>query len=209
MFIGWFAAFLIRTLGRTLRFRVNDRTGMCEGGKQSPVIWAFWHNRMLMVPVLRERFLKDRHGTALTSPSKDGTIIAEIMGRFGQRSVRGSSSRRGATAMRELAGAIENGRDVAITPDGPRGPRYKLGPGIIVLAQQTGAPVMPIHVEYSRFLRTGRWDGFMIPLPFAKVRVTFGELYYVKATKVNAEFEAERLRLEQTLGGENGALKAC
>jgi lysophospholipid acyltransferase (LPLAT)-like uncharacterized protein len=197
--IGWLAAFLIRALGLTLRFRVNDLSGICDGTTQCPVIWAFWHNRMLVVPVLQERFFKNRHGSVLTSPSKDGEIIAEIMGRFGQNNVRGSSSRRGATAMRELAEVIEKGGDVAITPDGPRGPRYKLGPGIILLAQKTGAPVVPVHVEYSRCLRAGRWDGFMIPLPFARVEVTLGELYYVRETPAKAEFEGERLRLEQTL----------
>ena len=198
--IGWLAAFLMRALGLTLRFRVSDHSGMKAGTSRFPVIWAFWHNRMLVVPLVQERYFKERHGAVLTSPSKDGAIIAEIMGRFGQKSIRGSSSRRGAEAMRELANVIKNGGDVAITPDGPRGPRYKLGPGIIFLAQQTGAPVLPIHVEYSRCLRAGRWDGFMIPLPFARAHVTFGALYYVKeSTQANAEFEEERLRLEQTL----------
>ena len=95
--------------------------------------------------------------------------------------------------------ADQHGGDVAITPDGPRGPRYKLGPGIILLAQQTGAPVVPIHVEYSRYLRAGRWDGFMIPVPFARVQVTLGPLHYVRETRDRAEFEGERLRLEQML----------
>ena len=200
-FIGWLAAFLIRALALTLRFRMNDLSGMCADPTQCPVIWTFWHNRMVMIPVAQKRYFKQRHVTVLTSPSKDGSIVAEIMGCFGQGNVRGSSSRRGATAMRELAGAIKQGDDVAITPDGPRGPRYKLGPGIILLAQQTGAPVAPVHVEYSHCLQAGRWDGFMIPWPFAIVHITLGALHYVKATPLKVEFELERLRLEQILAG--------
>jgi len=94
--IGWLAATLIRALGWTLRFCVNNRTGLQDSATEHPVIWAFWHNRMLMIPVLQERYFKKRHGAVLSSPSKDGQIIAEVMGRFGLESVRGSSSRRGA-----------------------------------------------------------------------------------------------------------------
>jgi len=198
-FIGWLTAFLIRALALTLRFQLVDRSGMRDGTTNRPVIWAFWHNRILVVPVVQERYFKHRHGSVLTSPSKDGAIIASVMAQFGQASVRGSSSRRGMTAMRELAVAIGKGDDVAITPDGPRGPRYKLGAGIILLAQQTGAPVVPVHVEYSRCIRARGWDGFMVPLPFARVDVTVGEPYFVNPTDSNEGFEKERLRLEQTL----------
>jgi hypothetical protein len=197
--IGWLVTFLMRAIGLTLRFRVEDRSGMRNGTTGRPVIWAFWHNRMLAVPILQARYFKKRHGSVLTSPSKDGQIIANIMKRFGQDHVRGSSSRRGGSALLELSSVIENGGDVAITPDGPRGPRYKLGGGIILLAQKTGAPVVTVNVEYSRCLRAGRWDGFMIPLPFARVDVTLESLYFVKQTGTNAEFEVERLRLEKRL----------
>ena len=197
--IGWWAAFLIRALGLTLRFRMTNLSGIFVGATQSPVIWAFWHNRILVVPLVKQRYFYDRPGSALTSPSKDGAIIAKVMECFGQGHVRGSSSRRGATAMRELAALIENGSDIGITPDGPRGPCYKLGPGIIVLAQQTGAPVVPIHVEYTRYFQIKSWDRFRIPFPFTRVNITLGELYYVKETPGNNEFEVERLRLEKNL----------
>ena len=197
--IGWCAAFLIRVLGATLRFRLTNQSGISVGSTQPPVIWLFWHNRILVVPLVHHRYFGDRPGSALTSPSKDGAIIATVMERFGMGHVRGSSSRRGATAMRELAACLKSGRDIGITPDGPRGPCYKLGPGAVVLAQQTGAPVVPIHVEYSRFIRIKSWDRFMIPLPFSRVNVTLGELYTVKQTPGNAEFEEERLRLEKMM----------
>ena len=197
--IGWWAAFLIQALGLTLRFRMTNLSGIRVGTVQPPVIWAFWHNRILVVPLVKQRYFHDRPGAALTSPSKDGAIIAKVMECFGQGHVRGSSSRRGATAMRELAALIKNGVDVGITPDGPRGPCYQLGPGIIVIAQQTGAPVVPIQVEYSHFFQIKSWDRFRVPLPFTRVNITLGELCYVKATPGNAEFEIERLRLEKIL----------
>ena len=154
---------------------------------------------MLIIPAVRSRFYQHRYGAVLTSPSGDGALLAAVMTRFGLGNVRGSSSRRGSTAMRELTAVIEAGNDVAITPDGPRGPRYKLGPGIVFLAQKTGTPIVPINVEFGRCWRLGRWDGFMVPVPFTRAEVTFGELYFVKQTQTNADFEAERVRLEQTL----------
>jgi hypothetical protein len=190
LLISW----LLRLLGLTLRFRLEDRSGLRDERIKHPVIWAFWHNRMLMVPVIYNWFYKKRQGSVLTSASKDGAIIAGVMHRFGIGAVRGSSSRRGSTAIRELAAEVERGGDVAITPDGPRGPRYTLGPGIIFLAQLTGVPVVPIRIEYSRAVRLKSWDAFMIPLPFTRVDIVFDELFPIAP---DADIETERARLEQ------------
>ena len=132
----------------------------------------------------------------LTSASGDGAIIAAVMESFGLQSVRGSSSRRGASALLGLAGALEQGRDLGVTPDGPRGPLYQLGPGVVFLARQTGAPIQPIRVEFSRALRLKSWDRFMIPLPFARARVIYDALISVAP---EADPEAERIRIEQLL----------
>jgi hypothetical protein len=128
---------------------------------------------------LRVSHAAHRTGAVLTSASRDGAIIAAAMKCFRLDSVRGSTSRRGATALLQLTGTLEAGEDVAVTPDGPRGPCYKLGSGVVFLARQTGAGILPIHVEYSRALRLKSWDRFMIPLPFAKVRVVFDNLIFV------------------------------
>jgi lysophospholipid acyltransferase (LPLAT)-like uncharacterized protein len=132
----------------------------------------------------------------LTSASRDGAIIAAVMKSFGLKSVRGSTSRRGAAALLELTGTLEAGEDVAVTPDGPRGPCYKLGPGVVFLAQQTRAAILPIHIEYSRAVRLKSWDRFMIPLPFAKVRILCDQLIFVAP---GADLEAERGRIEQLM----------
>ena len=94
---------------------------------------------------------------------------------------------------------IEQGFDVAITPDGPRGPLYHLNPGVITLAQKTGALIMPIRVHYSRCWRLKTWDAFEIPKPFATVTIVLLPLYRVAATSSDEEFEPERARLERVL----------
>jgi hypothetical protein len=137
--------------------------------------------------------------TVLTSPSKDGEILAQLVGAFGMEAVRGSSSRRGSRALLELVKLIRGGRDIAITPDGPRGPRYSLGPGIILLAQTTGARILPAHASFSRCVRMKTWDGFIIPLPFSKVSVTIDEALAIPGELTGEEFEEKRKNLEDLL----------
>ncbi len=197
--LPFFIVTLIRVLFRTLRFRVEDRCGItrCD---LPPVIWACWHNRLLAVPVGHSRFTPKRPAVVLTSPSKDGAILADAMAKFGVGSVRGSSSRRGGVALRELIGAMEAGNDIGITPDGPRGPVYKLAPGVLKLAQLTGARIMPVHVRYSRYWELKSWDKFRIPKPFSRAEIIFDTLHEVKATNEDeAAFEAEQARLEELL----------
>jgi len=189
----------LRVLGCTLRFRVEDR---CDVNRYPrPLIWTFWHNRLLGIPLGRLHFTPGRTGSALTSPSKDGEIVARVMGLFGLGSVRGSSSRRGRTAIRELTEVLACGKDIAITPDGPRGPMYKLAPGVIRLAQMTGTSVLPIHVHYSAYWELKSWDRFRIPKPFARVEIVFDTLHEVQPTAEgdDAAFEAECARLEERL----------
>lgn len=113
--------------------------------------------------------------------------------------VRGSSSRRGALALRELRRLVAEGRDIAITPDGPRGPRYVLGPGVVHLAQTTGAPIMPVHARFSRAFRLKSWDGFNVPLPFSKVEVTISPMIHVPRDADAAAFERIRAHVEEVL----------
>jgi lysophospholipid acyltransferase (LPLAT)-like uncharacterized protein len=112
---------------------------------------------------------------------------------------RGSTSRKGASAMLQLADKIREGYDIAITPDGPRGPVYEIGGGTIFLAQKSGAPVLLMHMEYSDCWRLKSWDRFILPKPFSTVRVIFGGLHAVRQTRTDAEFEAERLRLQNAM----------
>ena len=189
----------MRLLIATLRFRFVDRSGVMATPPKRPLIWTFWHNRLFLMPHVFERYFPGRRGAALTSASKDGEILAAFLEQFGARPVRGSSSRGGGRALVELKRLVDDGYIIGITPDGPRGPRYSLSPGLVKLAQISEGVVMPVQVHYSSFWQLKTWDGFMIPKPFAEVTITFDPVVPVAMTTTEAEFEAERRRLEQLL----------
>ena len=190
---------LLRLWERTLRYEIDDRAGVVGSPVTENYIGAFWHNRLLIFPFVLRRFLSNRHGTALISASRDGELFAEVVQRFGYDVVRGSSSRLGATAILQLTQVLASGRDVVITPDGPLGPVYELGPGIVFLAQRSGAAVVPMNLEYSHCWRLGTWDRFIVPRPFAKVRVLISRPQRVKSTTTPEEFESERLALQDAM----------
>ena len=162
-------------------------------------IAALWHNRLLLISIVLKKFFPNRPGAGLIRASRDGDLIADVTQRFGFDVVRGSSSKMGASALLELSQVLSSGRDILITPDGPRGPAYELGPGIIFLAQKTGAPVIPVNLEYSSCWRVKSWDRFIIPKPFSKVRVVIGEPQQIRSTTSDQEFEHERLRLQNVM----------
>jgi len=198
----WLVAFGFRLLqlwGRTLRYEIDDRAGIVGRPVTEDYVGALWHNRLLVFPLILRRFFPQRHGAALISASRDGDLLADAVQRFGYDVVRGSSSRLGATAILQLTQVLASGGDVVITPDGPRGPRYELGPGIIFLAQKSGAPVVPVNLEYSRCWRLGSSDRFIVPRPFAKVRVLINRPHNVKPTTTPEDFEAERVALQNAM----------
>lgn len=198
----WLIAFgvqLLRLLERTLRYDIDDQARIVGARVSENYIGALWHNRLLILPLVLKRFVPNRHGAALISASRDGDLLTDAIHRFGFDVVRGSSSRLGATALLQLSDVLTNGGDVVITPDGPRGPAYELGPGIIFLAQKTAAPIVPISMEYSSCWRVKSWDRFIIPKPFSRVRVVIGLPEKVRSTSSDEEFEGERLRLQNVM----------
>ena len=203
---GWKARWLValgfrllQILARTLRYEMDDRAGVLGKPVEGNYIAALWHNRLLLISFVLKKFFPQRPSAGLISASRDGDMIADVTQRFGFDVVRGSSSRMGASALRELSEVLASGRDVLITPDGPRGPAYELGPGIIFLAQKTGAPVVPVNMEYSNCWRVKSWDRFIIPKPFSKVRVIIGQPQRISSTSSDEEFERERLRLQSVM----------
>ena len=190
---------LLQLWVRTLRYEIDDRAGVIGKPVDQNYIGALWHNRLLIFPFVLRRFFSNRHGAALISASRDGDLLADAITRFSFDVVRGSSSRLGASAILQLTDVLASGRDVVITPDGPRGPAYELGPGIILLAQKSGSAVLPVNMEYSSCWRLKSWDRFILPRPFAKIRVIIGQPHRVRSTDTVADFEAERLRLQDAM----------
>ena len=194
--IGWF----VRAVATTLTYEVEDRAGVLGSKARPPIIWTFWHNRMFVMPYIHEQWLPHVHGCILSSPSGDGQVIADVCAEFGFKPVRGSSSRQGMSALITLADMMKQGFDVGITPDGPRGPCYSLNPGLLKLAQLTGAHILPVHVQYDRPWKfKSTWDRFQIPRPFSKVRMILTESQPIARRLSEEGFEQERLRIEKIM----------
>ena len=199
--LGLLGSWFLRLLALTLRLEAEDPAALQARAGSGPFILLFWHNRLLLVPVAWNRhFARHRpKGMALTSTSRDGSLIAEFLNRFGIGPIRGSATRRGSAAVREMARWLRRGHDIAITPDGSRGPCYAMKPGPIRLAQLTGCPLLPISFEYTSAWRLKSWDRFFIPKPFSRVTFRVGELHAVERTANAEAFEAERQRCEELL----------
>lgn len=170
---------LVRLLGMTLRLQVvgADRVRPLWAARR-PLIYVVWHGRMLLAPWMSARLARTqgaRRVSVLASRSRDGERVARYVARFGLGAVRGSSSHGGAVGLRALIAAVRGGEDVALVPDGPRGPRGRLHPGVVVLAALTGAPVVPFAVAARPARRLRSWDAFLVPLPFARCALVLGE----------------------------------
>ncbi len=164
------------------------------------IIYVFWHNRLLPLITYYRRFYLPRYQgdrvDVLVSKSKAGELMSIVLHKLQFGTVRGSSSRRGREAMLEMARRLRDGVDVAIIPDGPRGPRYVAKMGAVALARVTGCPVLPVGVSATPTIRFNSWDRFMLPVPFAKVGVRFGDPLYVGR---GDNLEEARVRLENSL----------
>ena len=139
-----------------------------------PIITVTWHNRLMFFPAVFTRAIR-RRTSAIISASRDGQYVSDIVGLFGITAVRGSSSKRGHRALVEAIRMLRNGYTVSITPDGPRGPKYRMSQGPIILASKTGLPIVPITVVASSYWELPSWDRFQIPKPWGKLTGIVGE----------------------------------
>lgn len=166
---------LVHAVSATLRYRYNDRSGFFSAAPAGPAIYCVWHNRLALCLIVYSNYVRPRSAAeglaAMVSASRDGGFLAGILKCFGVEPVRGSSSRRGPQALLELTTWAERGFDLALTPDGPRGPRYVVQEGIMSLAQLTGLPIIPVSYHLSSKLELKSWDGFQVPLPFSRCEV--------------------------------------
>ncbi len=187
---------LINLLGLTLRWRVEGmehvegiRTAGCQ-----PVM-AFWHGRILPATV----YFRRRGIVVMTSENFDGEWIARIIERFGYGTSRGSTSRGGRRAMLQLVRDMQQGRAAGFAIDGPRGPARVAQPGAVWLAGAAGQPLLPFHLEASRYWELRSWDRTQIPKPFSTVALVVGEPIPVAPHLSDSGLEAVRIELEARL----------
>ena len=158
-------------------------------------IAAIWHSRILMFSYL----YKGWRASILVSRSEDGEIIARILQRQGFETIRGSTNKGGGRALATLIRRIRDGGSAVIIPDGPQGPRFRVQPGIILLAQKTGVPIYPMSYGARHAKIFSSWDRFMLPRPFTECRVVYGTPVFVPANADEIVREACRRRLEDEL----------
>jgi lysophospholipid acyltransferase (LPLAT)-like uncharacterized protein len=167
---GWAIALVLRLVHRTLRVRFVDRADMfARQARGERLIVAFWHDTILLMPLLVTRLRWPGQVTVMLSRHRDAEIAGRARQRLGIDAARGSSTRGGVAALRGLLAAHRAGADVAIVPDGPRGPRHEAKDGIVQLARATRLPIVVLGAVACPARRLGSWDRLQVPWPFARV----------------------------------------
>lgn len=203
----WPLSIIARLWCASIRIRMSPRDAKLLSNTQQPIVIILWHNRLFMAADIYRRFRKDRRVTGLVSTSRDGAWLAAFFDLMGVGSVRGSSSKRSLGATRELLNRLKSGSDIALTPDGPRGPRYEFRKGALRIAKRADSPIMLVSGSINKSWRLKSWDGFYLPRPFSaiNVRVAYFDRFTALGTSTDeeaAEFlRAELLRLS---GNESG-----
>ncbi len=192
--VAWVMGGMLRLWLRTLRVHVRS----ADGRRHPPdpaaerFIYAFWHESLLAPAKIRTR------AQIMISQSADGELIAQICHRLGIGVARGSSSRDGAQGLLDML-RDGSGQHLALTPDGPRGPRRRVQAGVVLLASCTGLPIVPVGVGYTRAWRARSWDRFAVPWPFSTVVGVLGEPIAVAGQVDRNGMEQTRVRVETML----------
>lgn len=177
---------LLRALHATWRItRVNDAPWRAMQSEARPFVFSLWHGELL--PLVVEH--RDQGVRILVSEHGDGEVIAQIARRLGLATIRGSSSRGAARALLAMCDALRGGANVAVTPDGPRGPAHSYASGALVAAQRADVPIVAIGVCATRAWRLRSWDAFLIPKPFSAVTIAYSDPVYVDAPDARAAAE--------------------
>lgn len=174
---------VLRAIARTWRFDVRNAAALESlRDQRRPFIFSLWHGQLL--PLLWHH--RDQQIAVLISEHRDGELVARLAASLGYRLIRGSSTRGGERALLSLVRDLRDGGEAAVTPDGPRGPAFKYAPGALVAANRSGAAILPIAAHASSAWRLRSWDRFLIPKPFARVTVAYGNPVDVAASDPRA-----------------------
>lgn len=194
--VGILGAAFIYLLGKTVRIKLinfDHHRDIKACGKR--VIYAFWHNTLLYFAY----FFRRRHIYTLSSQSRDGEYMVRSLRNLGYDSVRGSSSRGAVKSLVEIKQKLDKGYDVGFTPDGPTGPLYSTKPGIIWTAKASGQPILPMVCNFKKKWILKSWDKFMIPKPFTRGIILFGEPIVVPRSTKKEEFQEYQDLLKERL----------
>jgi lysophospholipid acyltransferase (LPLAT)-like uncharacterized protein len=189
---------LFSLIGLTWRFETiaeEGATPLEHGAGAGAEIFCFWHQCVLPCAI----YFRRTGATILISRSFDGELITRILALFGYHAVRGSSSRGAREGLLGLKSVIESGAPAIFTADGPRGPIYETKMGPIKLAHMTGARIGAFHLEPKHTWRMRSWDGFMVPMPFTRIAVSWARWTKVPADLAEEDFEAKREELNAAL----------
>ncbi len=194
--VPWIGAGLMRCLYRLLRI-VHVNPGYPDDciARGEPAVVAFWHGRLLMMPFVYPR----QPRTILISQHRDGEYISRIARILGLNVIRGSATRGGLRAFKQMIRALKEGQHLAITPDGPRGPRAKVKVGVIEIAKLTGAPILPVSFSAARRRFVKSWDAFLVPLPLSRAVYIWGEPIHVEPAATKEELVKYQELLEARL----------
>lgn len=196
-FVSWIAAGYIWLVYRTSRWQVLNGDLPHQYMKEGrPFIITFWHGRLLMMSISVKRKTKVN---ALISHHSDGEMIAKTIKHWGQKSIRGSSSNGALAAIKEMLRAIKQQEVVAITPDGPRGPRMRAQEGVVRIAAMSGVPVFPTSYSTTRGRLLNSWDRFFVAKPFSKGVIIWGDPIEVPRQDKNGAYETARQKIEDSL----------
>lgn len=192
----WLGPWIFRLIGWTIRVkRINEEPLRELLRRNQAFLFCVWHGR-LFLPV----FLYRNHNiVAMVSRHADGEVIARIVQKMGYGTVRGSSSRGGEKAFLQLLAHLKNGGRAAMIPDGPRGPRHHLKAGTILLAQRSGAPLVPITYAAKPCWRFRSWDRMVLPRPFSRAVLFLGDPIHIPENITGEELEAWRVEIERDM----------
>ena len=166
----------MRLLFATCKLEIEGLDQFCQIAHSQKCILMLWHNRLALAPFILHRFAPEFIFAALISASRDGDMLTTVVQSYKKGRVIKVPHQARYQALRELIKAIEAQEQIVIiTPDGPRGPRYELKPGVAIAALETGASVIALNWETEQFWELKTWDRLRIPKPFAKIKITFQE----------------------------------
>ena len=189
-------AWMQRSFSLTIKRRYLNQEPFLRIKEEGAYILGVWHASVLWAP-----FFHPYHEIrAMVSPSRDGELIARVIKSSGNYSVRGSSSRGGATALRTLLKELKRNHPICIVPDGPRGPAFRCQGGIVAAAMQSGKPIIPFHYEARpQWVARKVWDKHRLPRPFSTIYLCYGDPIFVPPKLKADEFEARRLIIEEAM----------